>query len=898
MVSKRNFQCPVISSVFVILTLMLMPGVVLAQSGGGAITGKVLGPSDQALADVEITVEGTSLSTVSDIAGTYVLTSVPAGEQTVIFSYLGLQTATEVVTVTARGTVEQNVKLAYGGTIEVSGAPFLVGQAKALNRQKTAINITNIVAADQIGRFPDPNAAEAAQRIPAITLTRDQGEGRYVLVRGTEARLNSTTINGERIPSPEAGTRDIALDVIPADLLESIEVSKALTPDMDGDAIGGTVDLVTKRAPEQPRFSATIAGGYNEIVEDSITNGNFTLGRRFNDQRTGVLLSASAHVSNRGSDNFETEYDDGELDELQLRDYTFTRERYGLTFSVDHEVSESSDLFLRGVWNEYRDDEIRRAKRERVGDEELARVVRDRLQSSQIISLTAGGSSILGSDMILDYRVAWNRSEEETPNQVTSGFEQGDVIFDPNVSPGSINPDNIRANPLNEDLAEFEFDELETEYKFAEEEDLVGSINLTRGFYRDEDLSGYWKLGGKARFKEKVQDVTVWVYESEDDLLLLDFLSDWASETSFLGGRYNIGSFQDPGAMRGLLASGALEGEQNLEEDLADFTTNEDTLAAYGMVELAFGRSVSLLGGVRVEKTDTEYAAYELTFDEEGDPSDLVPVSGDKSYTEALPMVHLKYRMDNKSNLRAAITRTLARPNFEHMAPFQLINVEDREIERGNPMLDVTTSWNLDLLYERYLEPLGIVSAGVFYKRLEDIIFISTFEEDRDGETFDVSQPMNGETATLLGFEVAYQNRFNRLPSPWDGLGLYFNYTWSDSEASYPERASSRLHGQAETVGNLALSYEKYGFSGRISFNYNGDYILEVGEGPEEDIYIDEHFQIDLSLQQRISDSFSIFLEVINLGDEPYRVFEGFVDRPIQEEYYGWWGTIGIKLDF
>jgi outer membrane receptor protein involved in Fe transport len=149
-----------------------------------------------------------------------------------------------------------------------------------------------------------------------------------------------------------------------------------------------------------------------------------------------------------------------------------------------------------------------------------------------------------------------------------------------------------------------------------------------------------------------------------------------------------------------------------------------------------------------------------------------------------------------------------------------------------------------------------------------------------------------------LGFEFAYQNRFAKLPAPWDGLGLYFNYTWVDGEADYPDRPAAPLQGQAEQTGNLALSYEKGGFSGQVSLNLNSEYILLVGGEPERDEWIDEHFQVDLSLRQQLNDRWSLFLDLINLDDEPYRVYEGVVDRPRQEEYYSWWGTFGFRIDF
>ena len=895
---KPSFRFSSWAIVFLVFALSVLPGAAQAQGDSGTVTGQVVDSGGNPLSGAEITVLGTTLATVSGEQGTYRLLAVPAGTQTLEFTYLGYGTSTVEVEITAGSTLTQNTILEpFGDQIVVLGSPLLEGQAKALNRQKSAINISNIVAADQIGRFPDPNAAEAIQRVPAVTLTRDQGEGRYVLVRGTEARLNSTTINGERIPSPEAGVRDIALDVIPADLLQSIEVSKALTPDMDGDAVGGTVDLVTKRAPEEARASVSLAGGQVDLMDDSITNGSVTHGRRYNDNKTGLLLSASAISANRGSDNFEPEYDDGELDELQFRDYTIQRERYGATFSLDQKSSDQTEFFLRGLWNNYQDTEARRAKVMVVGDGEIERAIKDRLQEADITSLTAGGLHQTGVTTV-DYRVAWNFAKEETPNQITSTFIQEDVEFNPNVTPTSINPNNIRANPLNEDFGAFEFDEIESEYKDSEEEDLVAAINVSRGFYRDENFSGLWKFGAKMRFKEKTQVVDVVAWESEDDLLATDFPSNWRSETPFLNGRYDIGPFFSASALRRLFNSGSLEGEQDLEEDLADFTADEDTIAGYAMGEFAYGNRMTLLVGARVENTETSYRAFELEFDEEGDPSALSPVTGGQDYTEILPMIHLKYRVDDKSNLRAALTRTLARPNFEDLAPFQVTNFEDEEIVRGNPDLEVTTAVNLDLLYERYLEPLGIISMGVFYKELDNNIFFSTFDEDIGGDTFEVEQPINGDKADLLGFEFAYQNRFASLPAPWDGLGLYFNYTWVDGEADYPDRPAAPLQGQAEQTGNLALSYEKGGFSSQVSLNFNSEYILAVGGEAAEDQWIDEHFQVDFSMRQQLNDRWSLFLDLVNLGDEPYRVYEGVANRPRQEEYYSWWGTFGFRIDF
>ena len=602
-------------------------------------------------------------------------------------------------------------------------------------------------------------------------------------IRGTESRLNSMTINGERIPAPEGDRRDIALDVVPADLLEAIEVSKALTPDMDGDAIGGTVNLVTKRAPENPRLATTLASGYNELVEDSISSANFTWGQRFGDgKETGLIVSGSALETNRGSDNFEVEYDDGFLDDLQLRDYTIQRQRYGLTADLDRRLTDGSDLFFRGIWNRFDDQEERRRARSRIGDETIEREFKDRFETQEINSFQFGGTHLMGTKALIEYKLSWASSGEDEPGRIDSTFTQEDVLFNPNVTPDSIDPDNIQSNPLNEDLALFEIDDVVREDNTTEDEDTVARFDVSLPFYRDAGFSGMWKFGAKGRFKEKERDINVFELDL-GDLTLLDVLDpNWRSETPFLGGLYDVGQFHDLRTIR-QLAAGA-PAERDIEEDLADYSASEDTLAAYGMVELQLD-NLTVLGGLRYEETDTEYDAFELI---DGNDA-LTSISDDDSYGELLPMVHLRWALNDQSNFRAALTRTLSRANFEDLAPF--LFEEDEERERGNPNLDVTTAWNLDLMYERYLGTAGIFAFGAFYKDLEDNIFTFTFDEVDGGIEFETTQPRNAEGAELFGLEMAYQNRFRNLPGPWDGLGLYFNVTWTDSEADFPDRPST-----------------------------------------------------------------------------------------------------------
>ncbi len=898
MASTKTLRYLALLALFI--AVAVTPGIVSAQDGTGVIYGTVIGPSGDVVSEVKVSIDGSNQSAVTGLDGIYRIAPVPAGDHTLTFSYLGMISATADVTVVGGEEVTQDMTLAYGGEIEVRGSPLLEGQAKALNTQMNTVNITNIVSGDQIGRFPDKNAAEATQRIPGVSLNRDMGEGRYVIIRGTEARLNSTTVNGERIPSPEAGVRNVALDTIPADLLGSIEVSKALRPDMDGDSIGGTVDLVTMRAPEELRLSVALGAGYSALMEEAAPNGSITFGTRFGESKDwGLLVSASGSDTKRGADNIEPAYDDGELDELEMRDYSTERERYGLTFDLDFRASQRSNYFLRGLFTNYVDTELRRAKNNAVSDDEIERSIKDRQQTSDILSLSFGGENNIGESFVLDYRVMYNKSQEDTPDQYTSAFVMEDVIFDPNVSPDQIDANNIQANPLNERADEFWFDAIEDHAKNSVEEDIVGAINLTKGFYKSAGFSGLWKVGAKYRTKEKIQDYETFDLESDEDLNMADYLSDWNSETPFFGGIYGnqIIPFFSPQAMRDLGASGLLESEKNLEDDLVDFEATEDTLAAYALGEFLIGAKATFMGGVRVESSSTSYKAYELIVDEEGDADSVSPVYGDKNYTEWLPQFHFVYKTGKDSQLRAALTRSLARPNFEDAVPWRFVNLEDREAELGNPDLNVTTAWNVDLMWEKYLQPVGIISAGVFYKDLTDYIYIFQSDEIIDGEDVEVTQPRNGDKGTLAGLELAFQNQFTNWKGAWGGLGFYANYTYVDSEAKYPDREATSLPGQSEHVGNLALVYEKYGITTRLSWNYNGKKLLEVGGDIEEDIWVDNHAQLDFLFRVQATKKFSIVLEVINITNEPYTAYENDPDRIRQQEYYDWWATLGVRFD-
>ncbi len=896
-----------VSVLAVMATILTVPDTAAAQPPStGVVVGIVVDASTSApLPGAVVTVENTRLSAAAGRNGQFEIAGVPAGAATLVVSYLGHESARSTVTVPPGQLLQVEVALqetlVVRETVTVSGTPVQEGQARALNRQRTAPNIVNVISADQIGQFPDANAAEAAQRVPGVTIERDQGEGRYVAIRGTEPRLNSMMINGERIPSPEGDIRAVALDVVPTDLLETIEVTKAVTPDMDADAIGGAVNLITRDAPDRPRVFGAVSGGYNRLMEDFAQSGfNATGGRRFNDGRVGLLVTGSAQAVNRGSDNIEPEYDDGDLDVLELRDYTVGRERYGLNGTFDYQLAPGNALTIRGIYNNFSDQEYRRLVANAVGDDEIEWELKDRLEEQVIGSLAAAGRHLLRGGVLFDYTASFARSKEDEPGAYYTIFTQEDVDFDPNVTPGFIDPDDIQANPVNLDVQSALFDEQSIEDNLTTDRDLVAAANLRIPLRTSASLAGSMKVGVKHRQKRKRRDNGTLIFETDADIFMGDLLESGFNPRNFYRGRYAFGPFFDPDAARALNGRAGFESSTDLEADLADYDATENVTAGYAMADLAAGPRLTVLAGVRVETTGFDYTGYDLTFDEEGNFATLTEVSGTGRYTQVLPGAHLRYAITPDSNIRAAVTRTLARPNYYDLVPYQLVLEEDLEIERGNPMLQPSTSWNVDVLAERYFRSVGIVSGGFFYKSIADFIFPFRFEESRSSDDYDVVEPRNGPTASVAGIELALQNQLRFLPAPFDGLGVYANYTFTDSDAELPDRTAERLQlpGQVRHSGNLAVWYEKAGFSTRMAVTFRNAFLAEVGGDADEDLFVDTHHQLDLSVSHAITPRIRLFADVLNLTNQPLRVYEATSDRPIQEEYYRWWMMFGARFGF
>ncbi|MFC2135796.1 TonB-dependent receptor, partial [Bacteroidota bacterium] len=786
-------------------------------------------------------------------------------------------------------------------------------------------NIKNVVSEEQMEKFPDINSAEALQRLPGISIQRDQGEGRYVQVRGTPPRMNSMKINGENIPSPEGSDRTAQMDIIPSDQLSSIEVVKAITPDMDANAIGGSVNLVTKSALdyEKPVFNVTAGGGYADILGKGIYQGSVNYGTRFGEKKDfGIMIGASYLRSDRGSHNNEMEWgdvddqDDNEipwaLENISLRHYDVRRDRLGFSTSLDYKPDNDNSYSIKAIYDNYLDIETRNeltaepdgfVTATETLEAEFAHEMKTRDQTATLYSIMGTGENHF-SGLTLDYSLSYNYGQEKEDRHFEPKFEMDetpDMTWDladrdnPKFTITSLDPDYYL------DAENFVFDGLEYHDNLTTNTDIIGSVNF-KVPYSFMGSQAELKLGGKVSMKKKDRKENIWDYEwdGDGDILMSQFTGDNLSD--LLDGTYNFGPMIDPDKMETFFnanRNGDLVGEINVEDsDAATYDATEDIYAFYLMTTINLG-DLTILAGVRDEITQTSYNGNEVVFDDEGDYVETNPISAEKSHNHILPSLHFKYIVSPQTNIRAAFTSGLARPHYEHMVPYSVVLHEDEEIERGNADLIPTTAYSFDLLAEHYLSGIGIVSGGVFYKILDDIIYPTVIEEVGgiyDGyEVVQPWQPEGADPATIFGIEVNWQQQLTFLPGFLDGFGIYANYTYTKSTADLPGREDITLPGQAGNTANFALSYQKAGFTAQFSINYQDSFIFEVGEDEDHDVYYKDHIQFDFSANQEIMQGLSAYLQLVNLSNAPLNYYMGREDRPIQREYYSWWMQAGFK---
>jgi TonB-dependent receptor len=908
----------------------------------GEVTGKVTeSASGRPLPNATVRLPGLGRSVVADRSGQYRIDGVPAGTHAVEVEYVGLGSTQSNVVVAETGATQQDFTLSTGqpdsAIEEITISGYRLAQITALQDKKASKVIKESVTADDAGKLPDQNAGETLARVTGVAVTTDQGEGRYVTIRGIDAALSNVTIDGQIIGSPEGDTRRVALDTVPANLLSKLEVVKSATPDLDGNAIGGTINLITPSvfdSPQQRFFSATADYGYYDLGGQNPFGGSVGWGSVYHD-RFGVVLSASfserefSSHNVQGGDPWEEEGDFLIPDEMVLRDYLIRRVRKGVVANLEFRPNEDVKVFWRNLYNRYEDTELQPEVVFDYRDGDLED------QTATSGTFTEGGGSrvntqrweiqsILSSSLGTEFSIgSWNvalsgtygKTEQDTPYDNAYVFELDDEV------PMSYDTSDffwvVNAPAEFQDAEAFEFEEAARGGQLIEEDLRIGQVDLRRDFaWRDR--SGFLKLGAKMISRESTSDQDMIVYDGFDgDFLLSDVANVgdpgfYRSERNYYPfgptPNYNLANqfFHDNEA------SFEISDADTIAESFGvDYRVKEDVTAGYVMASLDVGRA-TFIGGVRIERTETDFDAFDIQF-VDGEATDPPPqVFGQKNYTNVLPDLLMTFAMRDDLLLRAAWTNTIGRPSYEQNVPFRIFEIEEDdpdvfegELEAGNSDLDPLESVNYDLALEWYLQPAGLVSAGFFYKDIDNPIFtrLQTLEEvDFEGRFYSelqISQPQNARTGEILGLELGFQQQFTRLPGLLRGLGVSLSYTWTDSEAEVFDRAEKvPFFLQSRHIGNAALFYELNGLELRLAYAYRSEYLDSLGDSPEQDLFVDAHGQLDFKASYDFTKQVSAFVQLQNINDEPLRFYSGDKRRLAENEIYSWNALAGVSIKF
>lgn len=871
--------------------------------------------------------ENISQFAISDAYGNFAIVNLPAGTYNLISSFIGYSPVTKTIK-TVNGINEVNFILTSGvvlGDAVLVLGDRLKGQAKALNQQRTNANITNVVSSDQIGRFPDANIGDALKRIPGITMQNDQGEARDIIIRGMAPQLNSVTLNGERIPSAEGDNRRVQMDLIPSDMIQTIQVNKAVLPNMDADAIGGSVNLVTRKAPNDLRISGTLASGANLLSDKPIYTGAFVLGNRVLNNKLGFVLSGSYNNHQLGSHNVEGVWvntDQGAaIDELDIRNYVVQRVRRSVSANLDYDFNPNHSIGFSAMYN-WRDDwenrfRMRVSRLEdafedgkftslgngkytalgRVEYQTKGGINNDRVKNSRLEDQRVYNYTLNGKHLFNKLQATWNvtlaKASEERPNERYISFRRSNRQVDLDIS----NPEfpsaylSTRAENL-----QLPLNEITKQYGFTSDQDVNARLDFSLP-YSDK---GILKFGGRYRSKDKLRNNSFMEYEPlNGSIATLGGVAnrDYSNPDYLAGSQYQVGSFATPEFLGSLdLSNPSLFKATDLPEEYApsNYTAFEQITAGYAMVDQQLTPKLAAILGVRYEYTNIDYTGNIYNIDEETITLD----SRTNSYGNFLPGIHLKYDADENTILRFAWTNTIARPNYFDLVPYAQFSPQDAELSRGNPDLKASTAMNFDLMAEKYLKTIGLVSAGAFYKNINNFIYTQTlqnFSDPQFGTDLQYTLPRNGGTATVFGLETSFQRQI------WKGLGVYLNYTYTQSSTTGIEGRSENeeisLPGTAEHMFNASLSYETKKLVTRISFNYASDYIDELGGESFEDRFYDRQLFLDANASYAFTPQLRLFGEANNLTNQPLRYYQGIRARTMQVEYYNARFNIGLKFD-
>lgn len=899
---------------------------ILSSARAGDVVGRAIDSnSGNYLAGVTVAVSGTDLGAVTDREGRFSISNVPAGSYKISGDYFGYNPVSATVTVSATGSATAD--LAFGsevvklGSFTVEG--YREGRSKALQQKRTADNVMDIISADSIGNLPDRNVAEAIARAPGVNLSLEQGEGRYVSIRGVEPNLNQVLLDGATMAAPGGSRlgRAVPLDSLGTGQIAQIEVIKSATPDMDANALGGTLNLKTASPFDRKgrHLSGSLAGNHNETSAKNDVEARLSFSDTFG-QGNKWGLAAGASYEKRHYANNWVQSSGWNLRAIngvnvylpsgfEIKPESGSNARSGGNISLEFRPDQDTQFFLRPTFS-------RTSRKEQTVevlhsvDNSTARTtltsptagtfagagVRterrdfDSLKTQDLFSVASGIKKVI-ENFTIEPMATYSAAKEETPYNRVLAFRNG----------------TGGTGPVNFDISAFDFTrwdvdpaiDLPSKYTLRRTRDDTGVVDentLTAKIDMRWDARG---LIGRPSFLK-----TGFKYLSRDRTVDLESkrlvpVGNWNLGTigvdpavSVYDGRYSSGFLLNAPKTWSYIANNPaltvfdpVDSNTNSIED--DYKIKEFIYAGYAMGNVKFG-ALTLSGGLRWEQTDATIRAVEAR----SVGTTLLgrfPKSGTTRYDKLFPNLQGVYRFTDRLLLRAAITETIGRAAYEDARPLAIFRYDPLgaatlnpafpftgTVNVGNPALKPYEARNYDLSLEWYLKGSGILSVAAFRKEVGNPIY--TYSETQRNvvysgislDSLSLTSKRNATSGEISGLELNVYQPFKFLPSPFDGFGLDANFTRITSEEVVPTRPGEDLpfFRQPGKIANVTVFYEKYNFSARVAWSYADRQIYSLGSNVLNDIYRNPRGQYDVQLRYRISSRYSITGSVRNVTRE------------------------------
>jgi TonB-dependent receptor len=877
-------------------------------------------------ATVHIEQGNTSLNTTVRLDGTYQFKDVPAGSYKLQVRYVGYNTTKEyTVDVTQDKIAVLNIAMVDNSTslneVTVTERASKETDGFARSVEKNANNTLNIVSASSIAISPDVLVSNVLSRVSGISIDRSNtGDAQHVIIRGMDKQYNTVLINGIKIPSPDNKNRYVPLDIFPAELVERIEVSKSLTPDMEGDASGGVINLVMKTAPDKLKIEGNFGTGYSQLFFDrgfssfnsstvhskapgellpplgyaSISdfpyqnlltktrnappnaNASLTIGDRFLNNKLGVLFSGTYQNSYQGNNSFvvvqentvgpspniNTPNEETYFQSSYNRQYSSQLSRLGTVASIDYKINANNTINLFGTYLQLDEHRVRQTQNFVYGGYSYQGYHYtngiDNLTETRTDLQNIYNITLKGKHKITKaFSVDWLLANSEATHHQPD-IAEFKTSYNTSPGPGGTN----EPTPGNPGSSTYVAPSIVTGPVLVGDESRVWTHNT------DKDISGYLNLhydtkifGRRALFSAG----GMYRHKTRDnfvDSYNLNHGSDPGSPTSdevYVSIPASTFQFNSPDYARGSSYS-----------DPGVYTFTENIKSAYGMLKYFISDRLDVLFGLRAENT---YQYYYSNL-----PATFAGKTATITYTDYLPSINAKYALTDNQAIRASYFQSVLRPAFADVIPYPDQTVDEPYETIGNPYLQHTVIDNYDLRYEFFPGVFDEFMAGGFYKNLINPIEKVLSPGTKGAALF--LEPENLGNAQNYGAELVAKKFFGNI-------GVSVNYTYTQSQITTSKsidvqnvgvtsRNQTRpLQGQAANIGNFSLLYkdQKHGLDAQLSLAYTGERIAAVSQYYGLDTWEKASTYLDFSAQKEFGKHYIFFVKVNNILNTPYELF-------------------------